>query len=123
MAQLPEFEVDEFKKLVHKWLTIDDNIRELKKAEKELNEQKKAITPEIIGFMSKHSIEDCNTNNGKLKYSVSIHKKPINREFLVGKLSTYLNNSKKSEEITEYLLGNREIEEKINLRRTFSKKE
>jgi hypothetical protein len=108
MAQLPEFEVDEFKKLVHKWLTIDDNIRELKKAEKELNEQKKAITPEIIEFMSKHSIEDCNTNN---------------REFLVCKLSTYLNNSKKSEEITEYLLGNREIEEKINLRRTFSKKE
>ena len=37
--------------------------------EKELNEQKKAITPEIIDFMSKHSIEDCNTNNGKLKYS------------------------------------------------------
>jgi len=42
MAQLPEFEVEEFKKLVHKWLKIDDNIRELKKAEKELNEQKKS---------------------------------------------------------------------------------
>jgi len=123
MAQLPEFEVEEFKKLVHKWLTIDDNIRELKKVEKELNEQRKSITPEIIEFMAKHSIEDCNTNNGKLKYSVSIHKKPINRIYLVNKLTTYLNNTKKSEEITEFLLGNREIEEKINLRRTFSKKE
>ena len=123
MAQLPEFEVEEFKKLVHKWLTIDDNIRELKKVEKELNEQRKQITPEIIEFMSKHSIEDCNTNNGKLKYSVSIHKKPINRTYLVNKLTTYLNNTKKSEEITEFLLENREIEEKINLRRTFSKKE
>ena len=115
MAQLPEFEVEEFKKLVHKWLTIDDNIRGLKKAEKELNEQRKQITPEIIEFMSKHSIEDCNTNNGKLKYSVSIHKKPINRTYLVDKLTTYLNNTKKSEEITEFLLGGREIEEKINL--------
>jgi hypothetical protein len=41
----------------------------------------------------------------------------------VDKLTTYLNNTKKSEEITEFLLGGREIEEKINLRRTFSKKE
>ena len=122
MAQLPEFEVEEFKKLVHKWLTIDDNIRQLKKAEKDLNDEKKNLTPEIIDFMSKHSIEDCNTSNGKLKYSVSLHKKPINKQYLVDKLTTYLNNTKKSEEITTFLLDSREIEEKINLRRTFTKK-
>jgi hypothetical protein len=122
MTQLPDFEVEEFKKLVHKWLTIDDNIRQLKKAEKDLNDEKKNLTPEIIDFMSKHSIEDCNTSNGKLKYSVSLHKKPINRQYLVDKLTTYLNNTKKSEEITTFLLDSREIEEKINLRRTFTKK-
>jgi len=122
MTQLPDFEVEEFKKLVHKWLIIDDNIRQLKKAEKDLNDEKKNLTPEIIDFMSKHSIEDCNTSNGKLKYSVSLHKKPINRQYLVDKLTTYLNNTKKSEEITTFLLDSREIEEKINLRRTFTKK-
>ena len=122
MTQLPDFEVEEFKKLVHKWLTIDDNIRQLKKAEKDLNDEKKNLTPEIIDFMSKHSIEDCNTSNGKLKYSVSLHKKPINKQYLVDKLTTYLNNTKKSEEITTFLLDSREIEEKINLRRTFTKK-
>lgn len=122
MAQLPEHEVEEFKKLVHKWLSIDDDIRQLKKAEKELNEAKKVLTPEILEFMSKNSIEDCNTMNGKLKYCVSQHKKPINRKYLVDKLTTYMNNGKKGEEMAIFLLDNREMEQKVNLRRTFSRK-
>jgi len=122
MSQLPDYEVEEFKKLVHKWLSIDDDIRQLKKAEKELNEAKKALTPEILEFMSKNSIEDCNTVNGKLKYAVSQHKKPINKKYLVDKLTTYMNNTKKGEELTAFLLDNREMEQKVNLRRTFSRK-
>jgi len=122
MAQLPEHEVEEFKKLVHKWLSIDDDIRQLKKAERELNEAKKMLTPEILEFMSKNSIEDCNTLDGKLKYSVSQHKKPINRKYLVDKLGVYMNNTKKGEELTAFLLDNREMESKVNLRRTFSRK-
>jgi hypothetical protein len=122
MSQLPEYEVEEFKALVHKWLSIDDDIRRLKKAEKDLNEAKKALTPQIVEFMSKNSIEDCNTTNGKLKCSVSHYKKPINRKFLTEKLGTFMNNSKRGEEITAFLLDNRETEEKINLRRTFMRK-
>ena len=120
-AQLNEFEVEEFKKLVHKWISIDDDIRKLKKAEKDLLEEKKNITEPIIAFMAKNSIEDCNTSTGKLKYSVSIHKKPLNKQYLVDKLSTYLNNAKKGEELTVFLLENREVEQKVNLRRCVSK--
>jgi len=120
-AQLNEFEVEEFKKLVHKWISIDDDIRKLKKAEKDLLEEKKNITEPIIAFMAKNSIEDCNTSTGKLKYSISIHKKPLNKQYLVDKLSTYLNNTKKGEELTVFLLENREVEQKVNLRRCVSK--
>jgi len=121
MSQLNEYEVEEFKKLVHKWLSIDDDIRKLKKAEKELNDSKKNLSEMIIEFMAKNSIEDCNTGNGKLKYSVTQHKKPINKQYLIDKLGLYMNNNKKGEEVANYLLESREVEQKVNLRRCIKK--
>lgn len=121
-AQLNDFELEEFKKLVQQWISYDDDIRKLKEAEKKINEAKKALTEPILQFMSKNSIEDCNTSTGKLKYCVSLHKKPMSKQFLVDKLTIYLNNGKKSEEITNYLLENREVEQKVNLRRAIPKR-
>lgn len=122
MAQFDDFEVQEFKKVVQQWLSLDDDIRKLKQAEKEINDAKKALTPAILEFMAKNQIEDCGSSNGKLKYSVSIYKKPLSKEYLINKLGTFLNNQKKGEELTGYLLENREVEQKINLRRVISKK-
>lgn len=120
--QLNDFEIEEFKKLVHQWLSYDDDLKQLKKAEKDINDAKKALTDPIMAFMSKNNIEDCNTQNGKLKYTVSQVKKPINRKYLVDKIAVFMNNSKRAEELTTYLFENRETEQKINLRRTFNKK-
>ncbi len=120
--QINDFELEEFKKLVHQWLSYDDDLKQLKKAEKEINDAKKALTEPIMAFMAKNNIEDCNTSNGKLKYAVTQTKKPINRKYLIEKISTYMNNSKKAEELTVFLFDNRETEQKVNLRRTFSKK-
>ncbi len=119
--QINDFELEEFKKLVHQWLSYDDDLKQLKKAEKEINDAKKALTEPIMAFMAKNNIEDCNTTNGKLKYSVSQIKKPINRQYLMDKISNYMNNSKKAEELTVFLYDNRETEQKVNLRRTFNK--
>ena len=119
--QINDFELEEFKKLVHQWLSYDDDLKQLKKAEKEINDAKKALTEPIMAFMAKNNIEDCNTTNGKLKYSVSQVKKPINRQYLMDKISNYMNNSKKAEELTVFLYDNRETEQKVNLRRTFNK--
>jgi len=120
--QINDFELEEFKKLVHQWLSYDDDLKQLKKAEKEINDAKKALTEPIMAFMAKNNIEDCNTTNGKLKYSVSQVKKPINRQYLMDKINQYMNNSKKAEELTVYLFDNREKEQKVQLRRTIPKK-
>ena len=120
--QINDFELEEFKKLVTQWISYDDDLKQLKKAEKEINEAKKALTEPIMDFMSKNNIEDCNTSGGKLKYSLSQVKKPINRKYLTDKLSSFLNNPKRAEELTVFLYDNRETEQKANLRRTFSKK-
>jgi len=119
--QINDFELEEFKKLVHQWLSYDDDLKQLKKAEKEINDAKKALTEPIMAFMAKNNIEDCNTTNGKLKYSVSQVKKPINRQYLMDKISNYMNNSKKAEELTVFLYDNRETEQKVNLNILFLK--
>ena len=121
MAELDQTEVNKFKDLVHTWLSIDDDIRQLDKAKKELMKKKKELTEPIVEFMSSNSIEDCNTGNGKLKYTITNSKKPINRDYLTNKLSQYLNNTKKAEELSVFLYENRETEQKISLRRCFKK--
>jgi hypothetical protein len=121
MSSLDESEVNEFKELVKKWLSFDDDIRALDKAKKELTKNKKELAEPILAFMAKNSIEDCNTGTGKLKYSVSNSKKPINRQYLTDKLGQYLNNSKKAEEISVFLYDNREVEQKVSLRRCLKK--
>lgn len=118
---IDEDEVKKFKEIVHSWLSIDDDIRQLDKAKKELLKKKKEITEPILEFMASHSIEDCNTGNGKLKYSVTQSKKPINRKYLTDKLSQYLNNNKKAEELSIFLYDNRETEQRVSLRRCFKK--
>jgi len=121
MSSIDENEVNKFKDLVKEWLSFDDDIRQLDKAKKELTKRKKELTDPILDFMAKNSIEDCNTGTGKLKYSVSNSKKPINRQYLTDKLGQYLNNSKKAEEISVFLYDNRETEQRVNLRRCFKK--
>ncbi len=120
--QLTEFEIEEFKKLVHQWLSYDDDIRQLKKTEKEITEAKKQLQEPIMAFMARNNIEDCNTSNGKLKYSVSQIKKPINRQYLLDKIGTFMNNRSRAEELTVFLYDNRETQQKVNLRRTMNKK-
>jgi len=41
--RINDFELEEFKKLVHQWLAFDDELKELKKTEKQINEAKKYI--------------------------------------------------------------------------------
>jgi len=120
--QLNDYELDEFKKLVHQWLSYDDDLKQLKKAEKEILEAKKALNDPIMAFMSKNNIEDCNTANGKLKYTVTQIKKPLNRQYLIEKISSFMNNSKRAEELTVFLYDNRETAQKVNLRRTVDRK-
>jgi len=122
VEQLNDFEIDEFKKLVTQWIAYDDDLKQLKKAEKDINDAKKTLTEPIMAFMSRNNIEDCNTAGGKLKYAVTQVKKPINRKYLIDKLSVFMNNPKKAEELTVFLFDNRETEQKVNLRRTFSRK-
>jgi hypothetical protein len=111
-----------FKKNVREWLLIDDDIMKLQNAIKDRRKKKNDLTPKIMSFMNNYQINDLNTQNGKLKFSKTQHTKPINKQFLMAKISDYFKDMNKGEKIANYILDNRDKEERMNLRRIKDKK-
>ena len=60
-----------FKHDVLKWITIDDNIREHRKAVKELNQQKKDFEESIITYLTQVDEDSIQIKDGFLKKSVT----------------------------------------------------
>ena len=117
-----EGELNYFKEKVRRWLAYDDEIKILQNALKDRRKKKNELTPEVLEFMKTHNIEDLNTKDGKLKCSISNRKKTLTQKDIKHKLLGYFKNENKGEKCIDYVFGNREIQEIINLRRTFKKK-
>lgn len=118
---ISEYELNEFRGVVDKWLSIDDDIRKLEKAARELKAKKKELDGPITNFMNKYKIEDCNTGNGKLKCTTKQVKKPLTKKYLTDQLCIFLRNQRKGEELSKAIYENRETEERVQLRRTLKK--
>ena len=108
---------------VKEYLTIDDEIKALNKAVKERKEKKNELSQYILACMNKFEINHMNINGGKLIYSVSKNKSPLNKSNITNILTKYFdNNNMKGAEVCKYILENREKIERIRLKRTHHKK-
>lgn len=108
---------------VKEYLSIDDQITALNKAVKERREKKKKLSQEILGLMKQFEINNMNTSNGKLIYSVTKTKEPLTRKSLVRTLNIYFNdNSEKANELSKFVMDNRKKIERVQLRRRINKK-
>ena len=108
---------------VKEYLSIDDQITALNKAVKERREKKKKLSQEILGLMKQFEINNMNTSNGKLIYSVTKTKEPLTRKSLVRTLNIYFNdNSDKANELSKFVMDNRKKIERVQLRRRINKK-
>ena len=116
-----EIQLQQFKEKVKKWLEYDDEIRILQNAIKDRRQKKNNLTPEVIEFMKNHEIADLNTKDGKIRCTVSNRKKTLTQKDIKHKLLGYFKNEDKGEKCVDYVFGNREMQEIMNLRRTFKK--
>ncbi len=115
--------MDEFKEILKMWITIDDEILNSKNRIKELKKKKVDITPKILEFMKDNNLENLNLNNkDKLKYHITSSKKSLSKKYILDNLSVYFNDSMTGEKITNQLLDNRPVVEKIQLKRIISNK-
>ena len=104
------------------WIQLDNNISALQKQIKELREQKKDLTGDLVNVMKSNDIDCFDINNGKLMYSKTRVKKPINKSSLLSALKEYFGEDNKSvAEIGEHILNSREESIKETTRRKTNK--
>ena len=92
-----------------KWVQIDNEMRQLRE---ELNKRKKLkdnISLTLLTSMKEHNIDTFDLNDGKIEYATRKTKKPISKKMLLNILSKYYNgDNKKTNELNQFILDNRE---------------
>lgn len=108
---------DKFEELVRSYVELDDQIKQASKDMKTLKDKKKELDGTITDYMKLNNIETVNITGGKLKVYTSKVKTPINKEHIFDVLASKL-DEKKATDITDYIMENRQTEEKEVLKRT-----
>ena len=108
---------------IKEWIKIDNDILKHTKEIKDMKKKQKLLTNSLVNVMKNNQLECFDINGGKILYKKSKCKKPINTKTLLNTLKTYYNETpNKAEEITEYILKNREEVIKETIRRKLDKK-
>ena len=103
---------------IKKWVSYDYEIKNLQKSMKEIREKKKELTKSLIDVMKNHEIDCFDINDGKLIYSRSKIKKPINKKTLFTSLHTYFKEDEEmAKQLSEFILNSREETVKESIRR------
>lgn len=103
---------------IKKWVSYDYEIKNLQKSMKEIREKKKELTKSLIDVMKNHEIDCFDINDGKLLYTKNKVKTPLNKNNLMIALEKYFENeSVNVEEVTNFILDNREIKIRENLKK------
>jgi hypothetical protein len=117
-----QFYKKQLKNDVKTYLELDDQIKALNKALTERRKQKTKLSETILNTMKLFEIDNMNTKNGRLIYSVSKRAKPLNKKNLLSGLDIYFKDNDKSKAVSQIVLENRGVIEKVKLTRTIHKK-
>ena len=108
---------EELVKHIRSWIQIDNDIATLQKQAKALREEKKNLTSSLVDVMKSNEIDCFDIKDGKLMYTKSKYKKPINKKSLNEALQNYFkDNTELAKDVSEHILNSREesIKETIN---------
>ena len=109
---------EELVKHIRGWIQIDNDISVLQKQMKALREEKKSLTCSLVDVMKMNEIDCFDINDGKLIYSKSKVKKPINKKTLLSALDNYFKeDSEMAKQLSEHILNSREETVKESIRR------
>tara|TARA_B100000508_G_C11274350_1_gene187288 strand:+ start:201 stop:554 length:354 start_codon:yes stop_codon:yes gene_type:complete len=107
---------------IKSWIEIDTEISNLQKQIKQYREEKKNLTTSLVDVMKSNEIDCFDINDGKLIYSKSKVKKPINKKTLLESLNNFFQDDKKIvEQLNDHILNSREEIVKESIRRKINK--
>jgi hypothetical protein len=109
-------------KTIKEWVKLDNEIRTLHNEEKNRKMEKKRISNSLMEIMKKNEIDCFDINGGSLVYKKNKVKKPINAKTLMSTLKSYFSsNPVQAEEITKFVMDNREEQVKETIKRKIDK--
>ena len=107
---------------IKEWVRIDTEISQLRQEIKERNNKKKTMTETLVNVMRTNNIDCFDINDGALIYKKNKVKKPINGKTLLSSLQNYYkDNLQVAEDVTKYILDNREEQTKEIIKRKVHK--
>jgi len=107
---------------IKEWIKMDNEISELKTNIKNLNNKKKSLTENLVSVMKTNEIDCFDINDGALVYKKNKTKKPINGKTLLTALKNYYKTDNKiAEELTKYIMDNREEQIKETIKHKIEK--
>jgi hypothetical protein len=106
---------------IKEWVKIDTEISQLRNDIKERNNKKKLMTESLVNVMKTNNIDCFDINDGSLVYKKNIVKKPINSKMLLSSLQKYYKDENIAEDLTKYIMDNREEQTKETIKRKIHK--
>jgi Family of unknown function (DUF5760)/Vitamin-D-receptor interacting Mediator subunit 4 len=106
---------------IREWVKIDNEISQLRQEIKERNNKKKNMTENLVNVMKTNNIDCFDINEGSLIYKKSTVKKPINSKTLLSSLQSYYKDQNVAEDLTKYIMDNREEKIKETIKRKVHK--
>jgi hypothetical protein len=106
---------------IREWVKMDTEISQLRQEIKERNNKKKTMTENLVTVMKSNSIDCFDINDGSLVYKKNTVRKPINSKTLLSSLKNYYKDQNVAEDLTKYIMDNREEQIKETIKRKIHK--
>ena len=104
------------------WMANDNEIREIQARLKELKDKRKGFSDNLVGIMRNNEIDCFDVNDGKLIYTKTKVKAPLNKTTLITSLIKYFkDDDEQAKELGQFLLESREEKVKETIRRKIQK--
>lgn len=107
---------------IKKWLDYESRINIIQKELKDIKKSKKILSDDLTEIMKNKKLECIDVTQGQILYTKSNVKKGINKKYLADVLNKYFDDTSQANEICQYILENREIHIKENIKLKKDKK-
>ena len=103
---------------IKQWLAMENKIGELSRQLKELRNAKKELNVDLMEIMKTNEIDCFDCNSGKISYTRTNVKKSINKKYLANVLQQFYGDqhTKEAEDVCNFILDNREITVRENIK-------
>lgn len=109
--------IDDLKEMIVNWLSLDDKIKEISVAVKDLNNERKQFESYILDYMTKLNRPAIDTTSGKLVKNDTKTKKALKEDMVITALTEIIGDKLKAAEFTKIIFDKRPEVENTRLKR------